>query len=504
MATPKLPALDRAIYALSPGWAARRAASRYKVAAYSGAYEATQSGRLRQRARDYGDGNAAANGAQIPLRDIARNLDRNHDLSRGILNVLVRNVVGATGIGVEPQPRDPQGIVLDDLAQQLTDLWETWSRAPEVTGELNRARAEQLACRSWFRDGEALCQYVEGNVPKLTHGSAVPFSLEYLETDMVPMDFNDPTRNIVQGVQADAWGRPQTYWVYKTHPGARLSAFPELKPVSTSNIGHIKLIDRFGQRRGVSMFASVLSRLDDLKDYEESERIAAKIAASMAAVIKKGDATDYPETTPPEGKNRHMHFSPGMIIDDLLPGEDVSMIDSNRPNPNAVTWRDGQLRAVAGGTDVSYSSASKNYNGTYSAQRQELVEQWAAYQLLSQAFIDQHTSEVYVRFVSMCLLTGLVRMPRGCTFTGITHALYIPPSMPWIDPAKEATAWEMQERNLWVPGTEIVRKLGRNPRDVLRAEAQWRAAQEAAGIKADLGVSNQTTVAPPAPVEEPA
>jgi lambda family phage portal protein len=324
----------------------------------------------------------------------------------------------------------------------------------------------------------------------------VPFSLEYLETDMVPMDFNDPARNIVQGVQANAWNRPTAYWVYKSHPGARLSQYPDLKSIPTANIGHIKLIDRFGQRRGVSMFASVLNRLDDLKDYEESERIAAKIAASMAAFIKKGDATNYPDT-PYDTKDRSMHFTPGMVFDTLMPGEEIGTIDSNRPNPNAVTWRDGQLRAVSAGADVSYSSSSKNYNGTYSAQRQELVEQWAAYQLLSQAFIDQHTTEVYVRFVGMCLTAGLIRMPRGVTFAGLTHALYIPPSMPWIDPAKEATAWEMQEKNLWVPGTEIVRKLGRNPRDVLRAEKQWREAQAAAGLKADLGIT-----APPA--ESPA
>ncbi|HET6806899.1 MAG TPA: phage portal protein, partial [Frateuria sp.] len=451
----RLSRIDRAILAVSPSWAARRAQARYRVAAYSGAYEATQSTRLRKHARDWGDGNAVAQGAQVPLRDMARNLDRNHDISRGILNVLVRNVVGAHGIGVLPQPRDANGNVIDSLAQQLSDLWEAWSRAPEVTGEFNRARAEQLACRSWFRDGEALCQYVEGNVPGLTHATAVPFSLEYLESDMVPGDYNDPSRNIVQGVECDAWNRPKTYYVYKQHPGARLTAYPELKPVPTSVIGHIKLVDRFGMRRGVSMFASVLTRLDDLKDYEESERIAAKIAASFAAFIKKGMPEEY--AAPPDGSApRHMHLQPGMVFDDLKVGEEIGTIDSKRPNPNAATWRDGQLRAVAAGADVSYSSSSKNYNGTYSAQRQELVEQWEAYRLLSQAFIDQHTSEVYIRFVAMCVLAGLVKIPRGATFNGIAHALYIPPAMPWIDPVKEATGWELREKNRWVSGSEIV------------------------------------------------
>lgn len=494
----RLSRFDRAILAVAPGWAARRAAARYRVAAYSGAYEATQSTRLRKSSRDYGDGNAVAQGAQRPLRDMARNLDRNHDLSRGILNVLVRNVVGANGIGVLPQPRDINGNVIDGLAQQLSDLWEAWSRAPEVTGEFNRARAEQLACRSWFRDGEALCQYVEGNVPGLIHATAVPFSLEYLESDMVPVDYTDPSRNIVQGVECDAWNRPKTYYVYKQHPGARLTAFPDLKAVPTSAIGHIKLVDRFGMRRGVSMFASVLGRLDDLKDYEESERIAAKIAASFAAFIKKGDPEAY--TGPAEGESeRHMHMAPGMVFDTLKPGEDVGTIDSKRPNPNAVTWRDGQLRAVAAGADVSYSSSSKNYNGTYSAQRQELVEQWDAYRLLSQAFIDQHTSEVYVRFVSMCVLAGLVRIPRGATFSGVAHALYIPPAMPWIDPVKEATAWETREANRWISGSEIVLLTGRNPADVIRSERRWQDDLKAAG----LATPPTPPAAAPAPAVDP-
>ena len=499
---PSLSRFDRAILAVSPGWAARRAAARYRVAAYSGAYEATRSTRLRQGTRDYGDGNAVAQGAQVPLRDMARNLDRNHDLSRGILNVLVRNVVGATGIGVLPQPRDADGNVLEAEARVLSELWEAWSRAPEVTGEFNRARAEQLACRSWFRDGEALCQYVEGNVAGLTHATAVPFSLEYLESDMVPVDYTDPSRNIVQGVQCNAWNRPTTYYVYKSHPGARLVGFPDLKAVPTNAIGHIKLVDRFGMRRGVSMFASVLTRLDDLKDYEESERIAAKVAASFAAFIKKGQPDDYNPT--PGAADRNMHLAPGMIFDNLAPGEDVGTIDSKRPNPNAINWRDGQLRAVAAGADVSYSSSSKDYNGTYSAQRQELVEQWEAYRLLSQAFIDQHTAEVYVRFVSMCLLAGLVRMPRAVTFGNFAHALYIPPAMPWIDPVKEAAAWETREANRWVSGSEVVLLSGRNPADVIRSEKRWQADLKAAGLAVQPAPAATATPAAPAPEPETA
>ncbi len=479
-AKPKLGMFDRAIMAMSPGWAASRAQSRLRVQAYCSAYEAVNHSRLRKKQRDFGSGNTVAGLAHRQLRDLARNLDRNHDLSRGILNTLVRNVVGPTGIGVQPQPRDANGEVLQDLANQLDVLWQQWSRQPEVTGELNRARAEQLMCRTWMRDGEGLWQYLEGAIAKLNHNTPIPFSLELLEPDLLPIDYNDPQRQIIQGIEIDAWGRPQGYWFYKQHPGDPFVALPTLKRLGTERVGHIKLVDRLGQRRGVSMFASVLSRLDDLKDYEESERIAARIAASMAAVIKKGDAQSYDGTTP--ASPRQMHFAPGMIFDDLQPGEDISMIDSNRPNPNAVTWRDGQLRAVSAGADVSYSSSSKNYNGTYSAQRQELVEQDTAYGVLRQAFIDQFTSEVYARFVAACLAGGLIKPVKGVTFAQLSHAIYMPPVMPWIDPVKEVAGWQMQEDRCYISGAEIVQRQGRNPADVIRSQGKWQQDLKAAGV----------------------
>ena len=139
---------------------------------------------------------------------------------------------------------------------------------------------------------------------------------------------------------------------------------------------HLATLDHIGQVRGVSEFASVITRLEDIKDYEESERVAAKIAAMLTAYVKRGSPEVYdPETAPSPG-TRQIAFKPGMVIDDLAIGEEIGLIDSKRPNPNLITFRQGQLRAIAAGVGASYSSLSRDYNGTYSAQRQELVEQF--------------------------------------------------------------------------------------------------------------------------------
>jgi capsid protein len=128
---------------------------------------------------------------------------------------------------------------------------------------------------------------------------------------------------------------------------------------------------------------------------------------------------------------RDLRMTPGMIIDGLLPGEEIGLIDSKRPNPNVVTFRQGQLRAAAAGIGASYSSISKSYDGTFSAQRQELVEQWVNYAVLADEFTGQWVQPIYQTFVQVAILSGAVKVPRDvqpgtrrrCALRGAGHAV---------------------------------------------------------------------------------
>lgn len=242
---------------------------------------------------------------------------------------------------------------------------------------------------------------------------------------------------------------------------------------------HIACLDRLHQVRGVSEFASVITRLEDIKDYEESERVAAKIAAMLTGYIRKGapDLYDPASNGTDEAGNplpREINFQPGMIIDNLGMGEEIGLIDSKRPNPNVVTFRQGQLRAVAAGLGASYSSISRDYNGTYSAQRQELVEQWIHYATLADEFTGQFVQPVWEQFVAIAHASGVVRMPADVVPHTADDALYIGQSMPWIDPLKEANAWHQLVQDGFASEVEVMRKRGANPRDVLEQIATWR------------------------------
>ena len=483
---------DRLVAWINPVAGLRRQHAR-SVLAY---YEAARSDRLRKGRRETASGNDSVARAGTALRQLARHLEQNYDLALGVLNTLVNNIVGPAGIGVEPQPRRADGTIDEDLARQILELYRDWAKKPEVTGRHDWPSAQRLLARSWMRDGEVFSQMLTGLVPGLDHRTRVPFSLEMLEADYVPMDYQAVApQRVVQGIQINAWGAPTGYHVYKHNPLEQGSVLAQggLKFVPAERMLHLANVHRIRQLRGVSVFASVLNRFDDLKDYEESERIAAKIAASMAAFIKKGTPDLY---DPAGGDLRELKFRPGMIFDDLRPGEEIGTIDTNRPNPNLETYRSGQLKAVAAGTGPTFSSIARTYDGTYSAQRQELVEGYAVYATLAGEFIGAIVRPVYERFIAAAIASGALRVPAGIVLESIDDAAFVPPSMPWIDPKKEAEAWGLLEDRCYVSGPEVIRRRGGNPRDTLEQQARWLQEKGARAVPA------AAAQAPAAPIQE--
>lgn len=489
---PSMNVFDFWVYLTDPAERMRRAHARRLLARY----EASEPSPFRRKRRSNRAPNDIVQRDAATLRAIARDLERNHDIFRGALRVLVNSTIGATGIGVEPHPRRADGTIHTAYAEALSVAYRRHCKRPDVTRRYSDSLAQRLAAYTWFRDGECFAQQVYGEVPGLRHSTAVPYSLELLEPDFVPMDYDDPGRRIRQGIQANAWGQALNYFVYRQDPrdnmGATWASAQDIKTIPADRMMHLATLDRLHQWRGVSEFASVLTRVEDLKDYEESERVAAKIAASMTAYVKRTSPDGFnPEDVPESRRDEHgniiprdLRMRPGMIIDDLLVGEEVGMVNSaNRPNPNLVGWRAGQLKAFAAGIGAGYSSISRNYDGTYSAQRQELVEQWVHYAVLADEFVCMWKQPDYERFVQVAHLSGVVKRPWDVPEESAVDALYLGQSMPWIDPLKEVLAWEKRTQAGFASEVQAIRAAGGNPRDVRQQIEEWRTANDAKGLR---------------------
>lgn len=487
--------LDFYVYLTDPERKLRRA----QASAALAHYEAARPSPHRRRRMDNRSPNTLVGASAIALRAHARYLERNHDLSRGALRVLVNCVIGPAGIQVEPQPRRRDGTLHLEYAQKLREGRRLWDKRPEVTRRLSWPMAQRMLAYTWFRDGEAFSQKLIGEVPFLRHATAVPFSLELLEPDFVPLDFNDPARRIRQGIQTNAWNQPTAFHVYRNDPrdAGTLQTTADLKSVGAERMLHIAIFDRLHQDRGVSEFASVMTRLEDLKDYEESERVAAKVAASMTAYVKRvspdgynaeaqaGETDESGRPTP-----RDLRLQPGMIIDSLQVGEEIGLIDANRPSPNLVGWRQGQLRAFAAGIGAAHSSVSKDYDGSYTAMRQELVESWIHYAVLTEEFSSMCVLPVHESYVMASHLSGTIPMPADVDPATASDCLLLGQSMPWIDPLKEAIAYEKLVRAGFASEVEVIRKRGGNPRDTMDQIQQWREDAVGKGLRFSSDVAS--------------
>jgi lambda family phage portal protein len=161
------------------------------------------------------------------------------------------------------------------------------------------------------------------------------------------------------------------------------------------------------------------------------------------------------------------------VFDNLAPGEDVGTLQSNRPSALLQPFRDSMLKAIASGSSSGYSTISKNYDGTYSAQRQELVEQWVNYAALSDEFISGFVAPVVRRFIRMAVMSGAVKVPASVDRDTLFDVDYLTPAMPWIDPAKEAKGHAENLRLHITSPQKIIRSRGDNPDEVLDQIEQW-------------------------------
>lgn len=477
--------LEKTIAAIAPSWAAKRSKQRYVL----NAYEAALPSRTHKASRDGLGANTNVQQSALSLRQQARALDQNHDIVIGLLDKLEERVIGSKGIHIEPQPLTLDGEVHEQFAEQIRQRWAEWSIRPEVTGLYTRPELERLLLRTWLRDGEVFIQLIKGHVKGFRHASPIAFSLEALEPDFVPMQTDLSQNNLFQGVYLNAWRQPTAYQVYVDNPQETGRAGDRTKIVQAENMLHLAFRKRLHQVRGVSMLHGVMIRLADLKDYEESERVAARIAAAMTLYIKKGDAALYDEDSHSQDR-RLFDIAPGAVIDDLKPGEDIGLINSNRPNTNLESFRNGQLRAAAAGTRSSYSSIARDYNGTYSAQRQELVESFEGYAVLQDAFVASVSRPIYRQWLNMAIASQALTPPKDIDPNALANAVYAGPVMPWIDPIKEANAWKERIKGGLATESQAIRASGNNPAEVKRRRLVEVEENRQAGLKFDTDLTN--------------
>lgn len=394
-----------------------------------------------------------------------RYLDENSDIASGMLDEWVKGSIGA-GLVTIPKPLREDGSIDQTLGAQLIRRWRKWIRHADVTHELHWHQAQRLSCRAWPRDGEHFIQLVAGRESGYPfEPTDTPFRVELLESEMCPADYQD--NGYRQGIFHNAWNRPQSYAIYKRHPGdAGLAGMPspfvsfdDLKFAPARRMLHLKHADRWPATRGVSALVRVIPRLYDIKDLEDSERTKNRILASWTAAIERGPDYQGVDDDNKQGQ-RFLAMAGGSIIDTLLPGESITGVGPDYPGPNMPAHIADQFKRLASGTSLRYSSISRNYDGTYAAQRQEMVEAEGYNDIREDQFVQSLVRPVYEAWALTELLVGEVVLPAGMDLERAVNAEYRGPAIPWIDPLKEVQADAMAVEKGFVSLDQIRIKRG--------------------------------------------
>lgn len=390
------------------------------------------------------------------MRDRARHLEQNTAIVPAILNHISTGIVG-DGVVPDPVLTTASGDVLLEDSDKLKELWYEWQEAGETTGMYTELEAQDLAVRTFYRDGEVFLHHQLGYE---TANTRIPYSYTLLENDSLLS-----TMEVHDGIVLDELGRPSMYRF-----GSMLNG-DDVIEIEAEKISHYMNRVRIGQKRGVSAFASIIDDINDIDAIDYAEKVAAKVASTMALVITKGTETEFDEANIEDDDVRDIEFSPGAVIDDLGQGERMEVLESSRPSTEHMEFRKSLQRGIAGTLGVvSYSNMARSYEGTYSSQRQEMVEMRGIQLQHWRRYIQNVEMAKWSRFVKATEMAGLFTIPDSATKRSVYYPNFVPPATPWIDPAKEAKAYQVLIDYQLESREYIAQQRGRDIREIQRQQ----------------------------------
>lgn len=406
-ALPAPTTLDRVIGQISPAWLQSRLAARVQLARYEGlrmdvgtgtGYDPVGLSRTAlSRKRTEGSADKAILRDLSKLRGISGDLVRNQPIAAGALENIATKVVGH-GLQLRARPdRKFLGIRDDQAAKweaQAERLWRHFCGRCDYQRQLPFEIMEFVILFSMLEDGDHFVLLTADRNP----GDLFDLKLQMIEAARVcnPMLIPDTYRQ-AGGFEYDAAGKPQAVQIADRFP-YDYGRGPEPSPTWTRvplygaqsgrrNILRIFAPTRANQTRGVPILATVMEALSQLGDYTRAEMMAAVVNSCFAIVSKTegnlgmptlGVPAETQSANPgkPPIQRAQIPFTPGMVVEGLMPNESITSFDPKRPAAGFDPFVSAMAKQIAVGLGLSTGTLMKTFTASYSASRGELLEVW--------------------------------------------------------------------------------------------------------------------------------
>lgn len=462
-------ALDRAIAAVSPGWAKNRMRDRMAMALGGGYFGGSKRGRPAFAGWNPGvsDADGDISPDLVDLRAYSRDLARTSALGGGAINTNVTNVVG-TGLSMQPSP-DAAFLGLSeeetkdwiDHAQREYKMWAE-STDCDITRTQNFYGLQSLGYRSALESGDVFV------LPTSAGNGIYKLALQIIEADRCcNPGWKADTATLVQGIEFNENGAPKKYHFSNAHPGARNRAGMAWTGVDAfgaqsgrRNVLHLFDRRRPGQSRGVPYLAPVIGSLKQLTRYSEAEISAAVISAAFAVFVKM-DPNAFDELfTNDAAKNAYISGAtkwdgsvgavgdldnPGKAVN-LLPGESIEAPNLGRPNSEFDPFVMSVLRQIGVGLEIPFEVLVKHFTASYSAARAALLDAWRFFRTRRDWLVTYFCQPVYEMWLEEAVALGRIQAPGFFADPAYRRAwcaaVWTGDGPGSIDPLKEANAAE--------------------------------------------------------------
>lgn len=437
-------------------------------------------------------------GSLRTLRARSRDLSRNNPHVAGFVAALKDNVVGPSGIGVNPRLMTPRGKPMKRETLAVWQAWQRWQTRQQASadGALSWPMIQRLVLGTWVVDGEVLLRRLPG------FENDFGYALQFLDADQLDETYNQAPGlgrpEITQGVEIDRWGRAVAYHLWEGHPG-EVTKRRRVR-VSADEIIHLFVPLRPNQHRGLPLLTPALMSLRLVEGYTEAEVVAAWVAAAQGGffTITGEDAQALGAgSTDDEDAPIELEAEPGLARK-LPPGWKFDQWDPSHPNSTFPDFQKAMLRTIARAVNGSYITLSGDLSDTsYSSGRQGLITERDTYKTMQQWLGEELITPVYRDVIRYGSLAGAIPLPtpEASKWSDMTLE---PRGWPWVDPQNDAETAQLELRSLLNSPQRICAARGLDYEQLLDE------IKEAQDMAAERGIDWPTFDAKPAAAEPPA
>jgi lambda family phage portal protein len=241
-----------------------------------------------------------------------------------------------------------------EVNTEVEAYWADWWDKCDISTRHTGSTLMQVAMMSMLRDGDFLFVLVRDKDGNL--------KIQGIEADRVGDPFKVYTSlDLIGGIHIDRdTGAPSAYDIYNRSIG---DFYTYQATIPASQAFHLFDPLRIDQYRGVSAFHTAINDCTDIYDIVNFEKMAARVASSQSAVVRRNNnnASDLSTLTNDENVNGDtikLEAIESGKISYLEPGEDIVFPDGpSRPSGAFAEFHKILLRNICLGLGIPYSFA---------------------------------------------------------------------------------------------------------------------------------------------------